>query len=520
MPVITSLVAAISVVTVNAGLSLGLGAAAWAIGDTLSYIAIGVGLSYGQAALARTLSDKSGGSGNGASPINAPEARGNVKQSTPAQRILIGETRAGGAVFFYEVKPPYLYLGIVYCALPISDFRSLYVNEHNLTFNGLADNEIVSPLGQEDLPNYPGRLQVCVQRGSLDQGVNAIIAADFPELGSLFQLPGLPCAVFKCDYGDDYDEYVSLWGNVQIPDFQWVVRGVQMPDPRKPSHRLSFDPSDAIDLHNAIKTWSYSDNAALSQNYWAAMPFGLGAGPERIEWVKESLDFDDESVPLKDGGAQRRYVVSAVLSLTDKPNTVMDSIFTANRGFASQRRGKIAIYSSQPIKPVMTITDAMLQGAMEFRRLKPKKELVNIASCTFVAPDREYQDAEGPTYRRDDFIEADGEEFSQNVRLSCTPTHQRAQRLLKGFVIEARLNKFLNINTSMKAYGLREGMVVQRYSETGRYTKQNGLYSVEQWALADNRTSMSLSLAEYDPVNPNKWNAQTDEQPFVTAEAA
>lgn len=514
MPVITTTIAlTVAAAAVEIGIPMWVSmAAAYAA----TSMAISVGLSYAQSALAKTRTDNAG-AGLGSSPatVNAPAARGNVKSAIPDQRLLVGTVRTGGDMFLYEVKPPYLYVGFVYSALPVNNFLSLYVGENKCSFMALPENQIVTPLAIDGQPHYSTNLQVCVQRGSLNQGVNAIIAADFPELGPTFITPGVPCCVFKCNYGADYDAFVALWGNVPIPNFQWVIEGVGLPDPRNPLCRLDFDYSDVSDFYGAVATWPYSDTSALAQNYWAMMPFGLGAGPDRMNWIKESIDFDEEAVPLKDGGAQKRHAVSAVISLSDKPNTVMDALFTSNRGYPSQTRGLFSVYSSQPQDPVLTITDDMLIGSFQFRRLKPKKELINIERCTFIAPDREYQDAEGPVLQRDDLIALDGEELAQSVRLSCTPTHQRAQRLMKGYLEEARLDRFLTCNVRMSAYGLREGMIVRRFSETGRYSAQDGLYSVEEWGLAESRQSLALSLSEYDPTIARNWNPATDEQPFV-----
>lgn len=516
MVVFTALVAALSTAAINVGLAIGLGSLAWTVGPALGYLTAAVGLSYAQSALARTLTDKSGGAApDTPAAINTPAVRGNVKQETPDQRVPVGETRTGGAMFLYEVKPPYLYVGFLYSPITITKFVSLYCGERLLKFGFLRPNEIVSPVRLDGQPDYPARLELCVQLGTLDQGVNPLIARDLPECGDRFMTPGVANAVFRCDYGADADEFLALWGNVTVPNFQWVVQGVRVADPRVPGCRLDFDPRDPEELFAALDTWRYSDNAALIQNWWAMMPFGLNAGPKRINWVRESIDFDDESVGLKGGGFQPRHTVSAVLSLSDKPNTVLDALMTANRGFASQHAGRFEVYSSQPREPVLTITDAMLVGAFEFRRIKPKRELVNIARCEAIAPERDFQSAEFPVLRRDDYVERDGEEFEQSVRLPVTPGNQRAQRLLKGFLAEARLERFLTCNVTLEAYGLREGMIVRRHSETGRYSAQNGLYSVEEWGLAADRSSMSLSLSEFDPSIARDWDPETDEMPFV-----
>lgn len=516
-------VAIVTAVTTAAPLTFAAFEAAVFVTTIALTTAVAVGLSYAQQALAKTQTDRAGVSfGDSPAGINAPEARGNVKQATPPIRIVIGETRIGGALVAYEVSAPYIYLQFVYGFLPISEFKSLYVGEQQVSFASLTENVTVTPLDVDGQADFPNRLSVCVQKGTLAQGINTLLAASFPAFGTRFIHPGSPNAVFKCHYGADADEFISLWGNVQIPNFQWVVRGIGLPDPRIASCRLDFDPTDPEDMFHAISTWPYSNTAALAQAFWAMMPFGLNAGPDRIDWdaVAEAANFDEEIVALKDGGYQKRHTIDGIISLHDKPNVVLEAMLTANRGFVRQRAGEVSIFSSQPRDEIFTITDAMLIGGFDFRNIKPKKELVNIQRCKFIAPDREYQDADGPVLRRNDLIEEDGEEFEQSVRLPFTSTHQRAQRLMKGFVAEARLGKYLTVRTSMQAYGLAEGDIVRRYSETGRYTSQNGLYSVEEWQMADDRSSMGFALAEYDKTIARDWNPNADELPFELEVAA
>jgi len=521
-PVVSTAVAAAvaagtyTTIGVTAALTLG------SVAGGLATVGVAVGLSYAQQALARTQTDRAGTSvGDSPAGMNAPEVRGNVKQATPPQRLIIGETRIGGAIHVYEVAPPYLYLGQLLAALPISRFIDCYVGETRVPFASLVDGSTISPILTSGLAPYQSRLSVALQTGELDQGQNPLIVSDFSSFGTRFLTPGIPNVMSKCHYGNDYDQFVKLWGNVQIPNIQWVVEGMPLPDPRNPKHILDFDPRDPEELYAAIASWDYSNTAALAQGFWAMMPFGLGAGPGRIRWdeIAESATFDEEIVGLKvgDDGVQRfqkRHTIDGVVSLSDKPNVVMEAMLTANRGFISQRAGRVSIISSQPQQPVITITDDMLIGGFEYRNNKPKKDLVNIARCRFVAPDLEYQDAEGPVLRDETYIAADGEELDQSVRMPYTSTHQRAQRLLKGFLSDARLGKTLSVRCDMRVHGLREGDVVRRYSETGRYSQQDGLYSVEEWQLAEDRTGMSLALAEYDPSISRNWVPETDELPF------
>lgn len=472
--------------------------------------------------LQRTQTDRAGfTAGDSPAAINTPEVRSSIRQATPAQRIAFGETRIGGAFWFYEVDPPYLYIGLLHSAKQITTYKTLYIGENAITLD-VNDQPLNSPyLSSGGTP----RLTVKTQAGTIDQPANPLIVSDFaslisgsPESG--FRLPGIANSVFKFDYGADGDEFLALWGNVQIPDAQWVVQGAPVPDPRQQTHTLSFDPYDVDATAAAETTWAYSNNAALIQAYWAMSPFGLNAGPDNIDWdaVAAAADFDDDTVGLADGTSQKRHTIDGVVKLDEKPSTVMEAMLTANRGFVIQKSGKFEISSSQVRSAIATIREINLIGGFEFRNQKPKRDLTNVVRCRFVAPDRAYQEADGPIRKRTDLIASDGETLDQTIRLPFTSTHQRAQRISKAFLDESRLGKALTVRTDLSLLGVDPGDIVRVSFDT--YTPANGLYSVESWGLAPDMASLQLTLSEYDPTIAIDWIASRDEQAFELTESS
>lgn len=470
-------------------------------------------------AAARAQRPSGAGAGSQPNQVNSPEVRGSIKQDTPGQKILIGEQRVGGAVYFYEVKPPYLYLGLVHSVLPITSVQKVFVGETELTFGGIDDGVISAPFPVAGQPAYNARLQVCVQFGSsLAQGVNPIIAADFPEKGPNCRLPGIANSVWRFDYGANFDEFQALWGQVQIPNVQIVARGCPLPDPREPTHQLDFDPRDPASLYAAMATWKYSDNASLAAAFYALMPFGLAAGPAAIDWesVKAAAAFDGEMVPLKAGGAQRRHTVDGVISLDGKPLTDIEGMQLANGGFMSVRRGKIHVSSSQPRDPVITLCDSDIIAGFTYRDRAPKRELVNTPRAVFVAPDANYSEAETrwPAQSAiDAMVAADGEIYEQTLRLGFVLTHQRVQRRLKTFLSEQRLGRALNVVCGLRLLGAVEGEVVR--VSLAEFPAADGLYQVESWSLTEDFSGLVLALTEYDSGAARDWNAQIDELPFV-----
>lgn len=491
------------------------GSAALAVGT--------VGLSYASRALQQAGQRPTGPTASDPGAVNAPEVRGSIKQDIPPHRILFGETRAGGVIYFYRVVPPYLYIGLIHSLLPISSIEAVYISTRGVPFRALEHDTFLVPL-PFGTPDYSNRLYGSIQFGHIDQGPNALIASAFPELGAQFRLPGIANSVWRFDFGADFDEFQALWGNVQIPDVQILATGCPLPDPRNARHVLDFDPRDMDSLYDAIGTWDYSNNASLAAAFWAAMPFGLNAGPAAVYGgryvndLKEAASFDDEMVGLRyAGGLQRRHTVDGLVTLDQKPLSIMEAMTIANGGFVSPRAGSIIVSSSQPRTVRAAIGDADIISWSSFKDARAKRDLVNTAHARFVSPEADYQDAETswPSQSAmNAMVEDDGEVLEQTLRLGLVTTAPRTQRILKRFVDELRNNsKSLQLVVHPRLFGLIEGDIVT--VALNLYPSANGTYSVEAWQIGDDFNGLGLSLVEYDAAAARDWVPRRDEQPYT-----
>lgn len=488
---------ALSAVTTVTGLGLAIGA--------------NVALSYFERSQART------GQQSIAS-INAPEVRGSVRQSIPTQRIIVGSVRTGGAIYFLRVNPPYLYIGYLYCARRISAVNGLIVGENRIALSSSAFDTIVTPLSVSGMPSYSTRMRACFQEGRLDQPTNPLLRAAFPDLDTDFRLPGIANAVFECHYGADADEFISLWGNVQIPNIEAEIDGIPVYDPRNPSHFLPDDPTDIDQYEAAEASWSFSRLAALNQADFFWQPYGFNAGHDKIDWtaIAETAARDDEMVGLKSGEFEKRYTSDGVYLLSDKLPTVAEALLSANRGFMQIKNGLIGVSSSAPRDPVITITDDMLIGAVEFRSFKAKRDVPTEIQTRFVAPDRAYQESDGPIWVSADIGGTDDSRRAVTLRLPFTTGSARTQRLAKAYFETAILEKSLSCVVDLRALGVEEGDCVRVYSEI--YPIWNGLYTVEQWELTAQMNSISLQMISYDPDIENNWNPSVDEKDFTISD--
>ncbi len=446
---------------------------------------------------------------------NSPDVRASVRQAVPSQRVIYGQTKVGGAVFFLEVKPPWTYVGLLLSAREIDSIVSVTCGETPVNFNGSAASTV--PYNNGDTI----RLYGSFRNGTPGQTRDAIITADFPDIPNTFRQRGIATALFKCHYGADQDEYIRLWGNVQIPNFLLEVRGAKVYDPRDPTQIMFSDPNDKAEVDAAMATWKWSNTASLVQSDYLIQPYGGRIIPSRIRWDKiaEAADYDETLVGLKGGGFQKRNTIDGMITKNQSRLDMLGAMLTANRGFVTQSEGRVWITSAKPRTPVLTIYDGMLAGGFQYRDAAPKKSLINRVRTRFVAPDRAYQTIDGPIRNNLGYQAADGEVLEQTIELPFTNDHRKAQRLGKAYMDQSRLGKTLSLTLSLahlakaKEEGIEAGSVVRVWSEI--FPHINGDYQVQTAGWAEDFSTLQIALAQYDPAVETAWDPATDEQPFV-----
>lgn len=486
-----------------------------AIGGIGTIIGFGatVGLSIGASYAANAIMGNQQQAGGA---TNSPDIRASIRQAIPAQRVIYGTTRVGGAVFFLEVKPPFLYLGLLIAARPITSIDGTTVGEQAVSFDAQGDAS-TTPFNNGSTIF----LKRSVRLGSSSQTIDPLIQADFPDVPSSFRQRGISTVVYRFRYGADFDEYQALWGNVQIPNMLMEVKGSPVYDPRDPTQIMFSDPQDRAEVEAAMATWKWSNTAALIQADYLIQPYGARILPSRIRWDKiaEAASYDEQPIGLKGGGVQKRYTIDGMIQKNQSRLAVMQSMLSANRGFVAQSEGRVWITSAKAADPVLTITDGMLVGGFQYRDAQPKKDLVNRVRVRFVAPDREFQTVDGPLRNDTASQAADGEDLEQTIELPFTSDHRRAQRISKAFMDQSRHGKTLAVALTPEhlakagGEGVDAGAVVRVWSEL--FPQINGLYQVGQGGWSEDFATFQLGLTEYAPEVENGWDAAADEQDFV-----
>lgn len=530
-------------------ISLSIGIAAITAAETISGIAIGfeaasfvggaivAGGLIGAQFLLAARPDGGGALANfsGAAQANSQEVRVNARQATPSRKIIYGRARTGGAMFFEEVKKPYLYHGWMIASHEIEGFEQLYIARDLIAFTQLTPilpvNQTLTPLGKDNgdgtisaVPDYATNLRVSLRTGAASQAIDGLLHSDFVSLESQFRQRGITTIVLRYKYpGTDYNDFQAMWGNVQAPNPLVVVKGRKLYDPRDPTQIMWSDPRDLDEIAAAEATWKWSNNAALVQTDYLVQPYGGRILPSRMDYdkVADAAGYDDEQVGTTTAGELiRRHTIDGVVTLNQPPSDVLRSMLTANRGFVVQRAGRVWVSSSRPMTPVLTIHDGLLTGGIEFQGNKPKRDLVNRVLSRFVASEREYQQVDGPSLDREDLQETDQEILAATMSLPFTLDYRRVERLQKAYLQSARLGKTLSVSVSLRAMAEADDDLIGNIVtfDSDLFSVANGDYRCLSMGFADGFSSLQLQLVQYDPSIERDWIPDNDEMPFTVAE--
>lgn len=477
---------------------------------------VAVGLSVA-VSLASSLLQPQVGAGLGIDDTaNAKGAQYTERQPLPVKRAIVGRAYVGGALFFEEVKPPYLTMGVLINHGEIDAVERVFVGTNELSFPYIAQNQILTPVDVAGQPAYPTRLLASFRYGSASQTRDLLIAQDYTSVDSTFRQQGIATGVYRFHYGTDSDDHVALWGQVFRPNMYVVARGARCYDPREPTQSVDDE-----------STWRWTNNATLVQTWYLTRTWGGRVPTSKIRWdkIKDSASYDDELMACADGTLIKRHTIDGVVTLNQRPYEVMQNMLTANRARVVESGGEIWVSSSRPKTPIATIHDRILASGIKYQAAKAKRDLVNKLQVRFVSPDQDNQLVDGPILNRTDLqaSDQDNEVLPGTIALNYTQDHRRAQRLQKAALDTSRLSGTLTCSVDLRFMAMPGVAANELIDQVITFDSElfgiaNGDYLVAAVGFSDDMTTLDLALSRYDGTIETAWNPSVDEQPFTLAD--
>ena len=395
-----------------------------------------------------------------------------IKQAIPRQRLLIGETTTAGATFFAKSDPPYTWYGYAFAGHKVDGLQSLIIN-NNLVF--LDEDGFATSTPFRDGSNW--YIKASFRNGDIDQAIDPIIAADFPDMPSTFRQRGHATLVIKRyhGYGADInaknEDHTRVFGDGGQFNPLARIRGALCYDPRQTGHVLS-DSSTHEFSRNAFITM-----ARAMTHKWPDMQY---FDQDRLDWDKiaEGADICDKWEFDRNGIPFRRYTADGVIQSGDDPAAFLEEFRKCFDGNYNLERGKIYATAGDARLPQATFHINMMTGGFEYQPERSSATLVNTVKPQFISLDRNYQTVKGPVLKRTDLITLDNQPLEQTINLAFVEGDPRAQRHAHYTLARGRAGRSLSVGATMEARDWKVGLPY-RVDLPEPFNRVNGIYELK-----------------------------------------
>lgn len=284
---------------------------------------------------------------------------------------------------------------------------------------------------------------------------------------------------------------------------------------------LVWDPTDEEQDADDPSTWGYSANQAL------CLLDALRRNPIRryplsqihLESFIEGASIAAEPVERHyQGGTEQRYEAHGVLIWNG--NEILDQVeplAEAGAGSLVRIGSRIGYAPGAWREPIYTITDILEEGGIDFQRLVPGRDLPRAIRAMYIAPDRDWQEAELPLRMVEGAETIVGDDAVQEIKLGFVTSATQAQRIQKIVAERAAAQRRLTCTLPPDAIELVAGANVLGGLPSG-FERLNRVWQVESINPSLWLTDVEGGVAMRCPVKLREeaeshyaWDPETDE---------
>lgn len=220
--------------------------------------------------------------------------------------------------------------------------------------------------------------------------------------------------------------------------------------------RQIFDPRD-----NLTK---WSDNAALVLLDFIRNHPKMRVADDRIDWeaFKHAATICDEIVTDPKGKLEKRYTINGALDINERPASTMDDMLAAMSGELTWFGGLIGVQAGAYYGPAtVTINSGDIISNIDITPESSSRERLNTVQGTFIDPEQMWVETDYPAVQVAEWLEEDGQEQSQDMKLRFVSSYYQAQRLANVLLRRNRLGQTLSFTMNLKGYAVMPGSYVR-----------------------------------------------------------
>ena len=217
-----------------------------------------------------------------------------------------------------------------------------------------------------------------------------------------------------------------------------------------------FDPRD-----NQTK---WSDNAALVLLDFIRHHPKMMVADNRIDWeaFKHAATICDEIVTDPKGKLEKRYTINGCIDLNERPASVIDDMLLSMSGELTWFGGLIGVQAGAYYGPAtVTINSGDIISNIDITPESSSRERLNTVQGTFIDPEQMWVETDYPAVQVAEWLEEDGQEQSQDLKLRFVSSYYQAQRLANVVLRRNRLGQTLSFTMNLKGYAVMPGSYVR-----------------------------------------------------------
>lgn len=362
---------------------------------TISGIAGQLAVGAALTAVARALAPK----------VNIPrtEIQAIISQTDAPRRIYVGQNLAAGIRALYDVRGNTLYQLVVVSHGPIAQFLEFWVDGERVN---------VSDTGGVTSGDKSGYVTTNTRDGRGRGGNYAPLLANFSYWGDSRRLQGQTTFLVR-SRAPKAEDFSKVFPKAYNTDFQWVIRGQEIYDPR-------------------TNNTSYSANAPLVIAHYLQHPDGFKLSRDEINWesVAVMADVSDQTVPQLGGGTAPNLRLWGWWTLDEDPNQVLQRMHTSSgiRAYEMQN-GQIGMIGGPFGEPACTLTAKDIEQ-IETKEAISEREGYNVLQVFHLSAAQKYEVIEVESWRDEARLAIEGE-IVQEYKLEMCPNRSQARRLAK-----------------------------------------------------------------------------------------
>lgn len=279
-----------------------------------------------------------------------------------------------------------------------------------------------------------------------------------------------------------------------LPNIKFEVKGKRVYDPRN-------------------QTTAWSENAALCILDYYRSHLQVPDSDINMDQFIQAANICDQT--LNDGGGnRRRYTINGTFDADEEQASILDELHKACAGEPTYMAGKHGMLAGAYYGPAtMELHSDQIISDVKLTPEAAYGEKLNVVTGTFLDPQQQYSEVDYPAVSVQQYIDEDGAEFTDDLKLRFVNNEFQAQQLAQIKINRTRVGRTMTFSMNLSGYSYRPGYYVKLFIPEIGITGAE--HRIIDWGI-DAEKGVQLTLRQETPAVWGDAIGKPIERPDIT----